>query len=285
METITQRIGNEARAFIVAPVYPFLQRGWITRMSLFIALSYVPLVNLIVARGWRMEYVRRLGWNCHDVLPSPRHVLRYLGNGLLLWLAHGAFLLVPAVVIVAFGLGGWRNVWNDTVYVATLTWDYLWAGGMGTGEYLSLLWRTVVGRLLASATAFLIENIWLVVYVPVYRIGMIRFSLTGRLIRSHLAVWRNLRFLFRNFADIVLMYAFNVFNFVLVFVVDVMLAATVVGAGLVPVVTCYMFYWNSGYRYGHLARRMVADEKLSREAFAPRDDFAPIAAAPAIATA
>lgn len=56
------------------------------------------------------------------------------------------------------------------------------------------------------------------------------------------------------------------------------------GAGLIPVVTFYMFYWNTGYEYGLLARRMVAEEQLSRAAFAPRDDEA-LAPVPATAVA
>ncbi len=262
-ESLSQKLKNEAQAFFVAPVYPFLQKDWPVKMWLFIALSYVPVINLIVARGWRMEYIRRLGWRLDRVLPAPKDSLRFFANGLLLWIARGAFLLVPVFIIATFGLGGWKDLWDDIRFLFQLSMDFFWRRKLAGGEYLHQLWVFTKSEFIANILAFLIENIYLVVYVPIYRIGMIRFALTGSLIKSHAQILKNLRFLFRNFLDILLMYTFNIFNFIVIFLVDLLLTLSVVGVPLIPIVTFYMYYWNTGYEYGLLARTMVEQEGMA----------------------
>lgn len=264
-ESILQKIKNEAKAFLIAPIYPFLQRDWILKMWIFGALAYVPIINLILARGWRMDYIHRLGWRYEKVLPSPRDLITFIKNGVSLWVSTGAFLLFPVVIIVFFGLGGWLDLWNDIVGLFELIIDYFLSRRLTTGEFFGALWNLLVNELIAEFLIFLIENIWLIVYVPIYRVGMIRFALTGNLFQSHLAVGRNLRFLFRNFIDIALMYAFNVFNFILILLIDSILTLTVIGVPLIPIVTFYMFFWNTGYEYGLLAQIMVEQENMTLE--------------------
>lgn len=261
-ETFQQKLVNEARAFVTAPVYPFLQKDWAAKMWIFAVLSYVPILNVIIARGWRMDYIRRLGWREDRALPAPRDWPTFLKNGILLWLSTGVFLLVPAVVLTIFGLDGLLDLWNDVMGLLSLLSGYFLLGALPTDEFLRLLWAFVLEELAATAIVFLVENIWLIIYIPIYRIGMIRFALTGNLFRSHLAVKKNLRFLFRNFVDILLMYAFNIFNVGLVLIVNVVLTATVVGVPLIPILLFFMPYWNSGYEYGLLARIMVEQEQL-----------------------
>lgn len=262
VDTLAPKIVNEAKVFFVAPVYPFLQSDWPWKMWIFGALAYIPFLNVIIARGWRMEYIRRLGWHDENVLPAPQDTLKFLFNGIFLWMATGVFLAVPIVIIVGFGLGGWLDLWNDLLTLLQLTSDYFWIGRLTFREFANALWVFVIFELISEILAFLIENIWLIIYIPIYRIGTIRFALTGKLLKSHLAIRRNLRFLYNNLLDILLMYAFNVFNFILVLVVDTILAFTVVGAFLIPIVTFYMTYWNTGYEYGLLARVMVEQEGL-----------------------
>lgn len=89
---LVPKLKNEARAFVVAPIYPFLQLNWYWKMWIFGVLAYVPLVNITIARGWRMDYIHRLGWRYSTVLPAPKDALRFLINGLLLWIAEYGLL-------------------------------------------------------------------------------------------------------------------------------------------------------------------------------------------------
>ena len=263
--TMQERLKNEAKAFTIAPVYPFVQRDWVLKMWLFVALSYVPVINLIVARGWRKDYIYRIGWRCNAVLPSPLDTLRFLKDGIKLWVATAIYLMIPLLIISIIGIGGIVDLWNDIVYVATLLFDYVWRRSVETSAFLEQLWSFTKTELLHTIYVVLIENVYLIIYIPMYRVAMIRFSITDRLIASHLSIIKNLRFLFVNLIEILLMYAFNVFNFVLIIVIDFLLAASVVGSPLIPVVTFYMFFWNTGYEYGLLAQTMIEQEGLEYE--------------------
>ena len=259
--TLLEKTVEEAKAFTIAPIFPFL-RPERARMLIFLALAYVPLVNVIIARGWRKHYVHRIGCECEKFLPAPGDAKELFVDGLKLWLAHGAFLLPPIVIIATFGLGGWLDLWSDLTEVANMAWAFAWERSMPPSEFLQMLWRFVRWELISTALAFFINNLWLLIYVPIYRIGMIRYALTDNMTLSHLAVRKNLRFLFTNFLDIVLMYAFNVFNFILIITIDILLGASVIGAPLIPIVTFFMPFWNTGYEYGLIARRMAEQEKL-----------------------
>ena len=258
---LAEKLTDEAKVFGTAPFFPFT-RPERARMLLFLVLAYVPLVNIIVARGWRKDYIHRLGWECDKVLPAPGDAATFFVDGLKLWLARGAFLLPPIIIIATFGLGGWLDLWNDIVEFTTMVWVFAVERSTPTDEFLQNLWRFVRWELISALLAFFINNLWLLIYIPIYRIGMIRYALTGRMLASHLSVRKNLRFLFTNLLDIVLMYAFNAFNLVVIVFIDTLLSISVVGAPLIPIVTFFMYFWNTGYEYGLIGRRMAEQEGL-----------------------
>lgn len=264
--TFRGKLVDEIKAFVIAPIYPFMQKYWFLNMWLFALFSYLPIVNVIIARGWRKDYIHRIAWRNESVLPNPKDLLKFLRDGVKLWLVHGLYLLLPVVLIMAFGLGGLVDLFGDIKYIVLLSWDYFVRRTIETPVYLNSLWVFTKTEFIHTAIAFLLENIYLVIYVPLYRIAMIRYSVTGKLRASHLAVVPNLKFLFRNFVGIILMYAFNVFNFLIILAFDFILELTVVGIPLIPIVTVYMFFWNSGYEYGLLGRSMVEDECLAGDA-------------------
>ena len=162
-ETMLQKVQNEAKAFVIAPIYPFLQKDWWAKMWIFAVLSYVPILNVIIARGWRMDYIRRLGWQEERVLPTPRDILKFFMHGLLLWIGTGIFLSIPLLIIIPFGLGGLLDLWGDIVTLFTLVVDYFFNRRLTTGAFLSSLWSFVSGELISEVVVFLVENIWLAI--------------------------------------------------------------------------------------------------------------------------
>jgi len=259
----TQPIVHGLKAYLYSFIYPFTQKDWIQKMWLFAVISYIPVVNLIIARGWRLEFVHRLGLDFERPLPSPRDTVKFFTNGLLLWLITGLFLFIPIFIISKLGLGGFREFWKDIYHVLTLFWDCIW-GNISISEFFRSLVAFIKNELLESAGVFLIENIYLIIYLPLYRIGMIRFALTKNLAASHLAFGKNLRFIYRNFLEVVLLYCFFVVEFLVILLVDSLLALTVIGIPLIPIVTVYMYYWSTGYEYGHIARLMVEQEGMKK---------------------
>lgn len=264
-ESFVQKLKNEAIAFVVAPIYPFLQKDWWKKMWIFGALSYLPVINVIIARGWRMDYIQRLGWHREEVLPRPRDILTFLKNGILLWIATGVFLILPTIIFTIIGIDGIFDLLNDILTFLNLMFDYFSYNKMSFEEFSRSLFSFIIEELLITAFIFIVENIWLFIYIPIYRIGMLRFALTGKLIQSHLSIVKNLTFIYRNFIDIVLMYSFNVFNFLIVLIVSTLLSLTVIGVPLIPILIFFMPFWNSGYEYGLLARVMVEQEGLTEK--------------------
>jgi hypothetical protein len=143
---------------------------------------------------------------------------------------------------------------------------------MTFSKFFSLLGSFIVNELLEALYAFLIHNIWLVVYIPLYRVAMVRFALTKNLLLSHFSLLANLRFVFRNFIDIILLYVFMIVGGFVTLAIDGLLAMSVIGIPLIPIVTTYMYFWYTGYEYGMLGRKMAEQEKME---LAPR--FQPLA--------
>lgn len=257
---IKSKVEHGFKAYLYSFIYPFTQKDWPQKMWLFVVLSYIPVINIIIARGWRLEFVHRLGHGFERPLPGPRDVFKFFKNGLLLWLVTGFFLLLPVVIISKLGLGGFREFVRDIIQLLYLCWDLI-RGNKSLSEFFAALGSFTKNELLESFGAFMIENIYLIIYLPLYRIGMIRFALTKNLLASLTAVGKNLRFIFNNFLEVVLLYAFFLLEFLVVLLVDFILALSVIGIPLIPIVTVYMYYWSTGYEYGHIARLMVEQEK------------------------
>lgn len=255
-------IKSEIRNFAIAPIYPFLQRDWPLKMWVFVLLSYIPFVNVIVARGWRKEYVHRISWGYDRALPNPIHSFQFLLDGIKLWLVTGIYIGVPIIIIVLFGLDGVIDLISDLLELIRLFFSYFF-GSMTGSQFSGELKAFIEEEFINKLYVFLIENIYLVIYVPMYRIAMIRYSITGRLIRSHMSFKKNVMFFKQHFWEIILIYVFNAFNFFLILVIDFFLMVTVIGSPLIPIVTFFVYFWVSGYEYGLLGRYMIREEKLN----------------------
>ena len=105
------KVEHGLKSYFYSYVFPFTQKDCIQKMWIFILISYIPIVNLLVLRGWRFELVHRLGWKKERPLPKAMDFFKFLANGLVLWMVTLAYLAVPIVIIVLFGLGGWGELY------------------------------------------------------------------------------------------------------------------------------------------------------------------------------
>jgi hypothetical protein len=231
-------------------------------MWIFGLLSYVPVVNLIIARGWRLEMVHRVGWEYKQPLPEAKDIFRFLLNGLMLWMVTGLYILFPFVLVRLLGLEGWSALYEDAKYVFFLFVDLLTKESMTFSRFFNLLGSFIINELLEALYVFLIQNIWLVIYIPLYRVAMVRYALTKNLFLSHLSLLANVRFFYNNFIDIILLYVFMFVGGFVTLAIDGLLAMSVIGIPLIPIVTTYMYFWYTGYEYGMLGRKMAEQENL-----------------------
>ncbi|KAA3631281.1 MAG: DUF4013 domain-containing protein [Bacteroidetes bacterium] len=264
MAKLIDRLFEEARAFLYSLVFPFHEKGFWNKTPVFILAAFVPFLNIIILRGWRVELTHRMGWNYEQILPSSSlsKMLSYVFKGIKLWIVTGLYLIVPAILIYKLGLRGTGNMIRYFQELFYFLVDYFNGtnsqGIIGFG--LSWLFRIIFRGILV----FLIENIWLVLYIPMYRIAMIRYALTGKLIYSHLAVVKNFKFLMRNIWTFLLLYGLFFLDSVIKFLVSLVLTMTVILVPLIPVITIFVSYWSSGYDFGLLAQRMVKQEGLEQ---------------------
>ncbi|WP_224996118.1 DUF4013 domain-containing protein [Cesiribacter sp. SM1] len=263
---ILAKVEHGLKLYFYSFIFPFTQKDCIQKMWIFVIMAYLPVINLLLLRGWRFEFVHRLGWHVENPLPRARDFFKFLSNGLLLWMLTFAYLMVPLALIALFGLGGWGELYRDLVYLVELTFDFIFNTQLTLELYVRSLWAFIKNEFIEQLLAFALENIYLVLYVPIYRVAMIRFAVTKRLFHSHLSIFKNLKFIFRNFLDLMLVYLFVLLNGVVAFVATLLLSMTVVLAPVIPVFVFFMYYWSSGYEYGHLARLMVEQDELAPQA-------------------
>ncbi|MCL2933941.1 MAG: DUF4013 domain-containing protein [Trichodesmium sp. MAG_R03] len=260
LQKIKDKVKEETKEFTRAPIFPFLQEDWKSKMPLFFVLGFIPIFNIILHRGWRIEYIHRLGWGYEKILPSPGQTCKLFDKGITLWVINVIFILIPSLIMNIISLSQLTNFWFDLIKLF-----YLLFRSAPIVEYFQALWDFLANEFIYTILDFFIENFWLLIYIPIYRIGTIRFALTGKLINSYFSIRKNFKFLFKNFIEIIFLYIFNTFNFILVLLVDLGLAITIIGVPLIPVVTSYLYYWSSGYKHGMLARLMVEQEGLNFE--------------------
>ncbi|MEO1234282.1 MAG: hypothetical protein AAFZ18_35855 [Myxococcota bacterium] len=161
-----EKVKQEATNFIVGLVFPFLQRDWPVKLWIFWALSYVPVVGFIVARGWRLDLIHRIAWDYDRVLPEVKALPRHFIRGLVLWLITAAYLAVPGFIIVYLGLGGVYDLYQDILQIFTMLREFLWEGTRTPTQLLVGLWDFTINEIVATIGAVLIENIYLFIYIP-----------------------------------------------------------------------------------------------------------------------
>jgi hypothetical protein len=184
--------------YVEALRLPFRQERWPEKVWWLAALGFVPFINLLVFRGWRLEVTRRIGLGEPQLLPEGRDLLRFLGRGIILWTMTLLYFIIPFLIIFTTGAGALRSLREVT------TWLYLSVTNQPTIPLLELLGQEA-GRFMARVA---IEGAWLVV------------------------------------------------SWLLMTTVSAILAATGFGALLIPAVTMPLYYWITGFEYGHLAHKL-----------------------------
>jgi hypothetical protein len=224
---------------------PFRQERWPEKVWWLSALGFVPFIDLLVFRGWRLEVTRRIGLGERQPLPDGRDLLRFLGHGIILWTMTLLYFIIPFLIIFTTGAGTLRSLRE------VATWLYLSVTNQPTIPLLELLGQEA-GRFL---TRVAIQGAWLVVSWPMYRVGMLRFALTGNPL-SFFRLFSNLAIVLRNIGAFIKLFLYELPTFLLMTTVSAILAATGFGALLIPAVTMPLYYWITGFEYGHLAHEL-----------------------------
>ncbi|MEM1108271.1 MAG: DUF4013 domain-containing protein [Planctomycetota bacterium] len=209
----------------------FADPSWINRYWIVPVLILLPVVNLILLRGWRFELMRSLVWQRSPSLPDPARFFHFLGKGLLLWLMTFVYHLPH----LAFGL----------LHFVQLT----HAAGKG-GEALvkEFVLVTLITIVFTAAT-------W-----PLYLVAVLRYAATGSL-SAFLLVPQNLWLVLRHYPRLVLLGLSVLLVTVVHFFLLGVLTATVIGLFVALLATIPIYYAATGHLYAQMAARMAATHR------------------------
>lgn len=212
-------------------------------------IAYIPIADFILLRGWRLELVRRMARNEENFLPpvhSPMHYIKFMKNGIILWMMTFLYLGVPFVIIFSTGTGYWGGLFEIVKWV-----------------YYSLFSTTPVAPLSEILTEnsknalfrLGIEGVWLILSAPLYRAAMIRFAFTHSIF-SFFNVISNIQFLFKQRNLFLKTYVFSLVFNVLSLAATFLLTITGIGIVFIPLIVLIVYYYSTGYEYGHLAQEV-----------------------------
>lgn len=230
-----------------ALTFPFRRPDWLSRLGWLAFVNFVPVLNLILLRGWRLDLTRRVGYGDPQPLPDLKDVGNFLGNGVILWTMTFLYNL-PLFIIVLFlerDLPG--NLWRLAVYFFNLLTD---GEGASAAVFVEL-----VARIAGQA---IIPGLYALFAWPLYRAAMLRFAMTGSP-GAFLKPVANLRLVVRHLNLFFLLFFFDLLSQTLLTVVGGALTAIGIGFLLVPAVLLPMYYWTTGHLYGQVAAALAPE--------------------------
>jgi hypothetical protein len=234
---------------------PFRNDRWLEKIWWISVIGFIPILDLLIFRGWRLDITRRIALGETDVLPNGRDVMRFLVNGAILWTMTLLYFIVPFLIIFASGTGSLRSIWQS------LQWLYLTLLTDQPTASLGEVLGQEIGRFLGRVA---IEGAWVIISWPLYRAGMLRFAMTGNPL-AFFRLFANLVVVLRNVKAFVVLFLYELPTFLLMTVLSAILTATGFGALLVPAISMPLYYWITGFEYGHLALKLSPQFRQARE--------------------
>jgi len=233
--------------------YPLREKGGLARIGWLLLLDYIPVLNLIILRGWRWEVARRFAHGIKPVLPEIGLILTFAARGLGLWFMTFLYGLVPVIIISQAGWGGIRDFISDA-------WTFLRI--VAGFEQSITLTQFVLTELWHSLLAALVDGSWLLVSLPLYRAAMIRYAATERF-SCFFDVVANLRFILAFPGSFAKLYLYSFLLSGAIAIGSAILVATGIGALVVPLVSLPVYYWTTAAEYGHLGHVYLEWERAN----------------------
>lgn len=230
-------------------------------LGLGIALNFLQwalFVNTPIARGWRLDIVRRMGEGSARIVPNlmPLSIWRYFRKGLVLIVMRGLYFLPHALFlflssnqfflklkdIVLWGFEKWRGKEEEAIV------DYIL--------------RTIPEFAFDLMLQFVVVLLYLVLVWPVYRITMIKYAMgqiRGSGFLSPVVLMDSIRIYTKESALILGIYFFTLLTDFLVALIIFILVSISLGfiGFILPMLVLLIQHWPKGYAYGVLAHQLI----------------------------
>ncbi|PHN00701.1 hypothetical protein [Flavilitoribacter nigricans] len=237
---------------------------WVLRLwqwIVLVILSIIPFVNFIFLRGWRIKVVEKVvrAPQLFDAKSSKQKKVAmelfspivnapmFFLKGAILWLVHWLFW---SPIIIFFLLMGYEMLIS---FVEILIWG---------GKSLFGLTQTTFTEIMADnkqnlLTIVLGTTVYYFIYWPIYRAGMIRYAVEGK-VRYLFQILQNLKFAqkYARFFIPACFYATAVDLILLNLAVLIGASIPVIGYGIVVVIIFPAVYATTAYVYGNLAKKI-----------------------------
>ncbi len=246
-----------------ALIFPLFQKNWFSKTWWLVLLAMIPILDLVFLRGWRVQLVHNMAKGYDDILPSP-NIIKYFFNGLILWIMTGFYLVIPFIIIFLVGAGELGTFIDISKWAI----DSLVSSTAPEKTLSLILQESAVNYSIRITIAFL----WLLVSMPIYRIGMIRFAITGRW-SCFLNIPLNTFLVIKHIKHFILMWIFGFFLIVFLTIIYTILTATIVLAILAPLVVLMVYYGATGYEFGELGYTLNKSEIDGNKNLQPETDI------------
>lgn len=243
-----QRGHEDAHGYFHPLVYPLSDAGSATQIWWLALINYVPFINLLLLRGFRLELTRRVMRGERPYFPPASQMLTFLLQGALLWTMTALYLVPPLLLMAILGLRGITAFFGDLLTLA----------GIAFGLTDASIWAFVVQELWSSFLAAVVDSVWAILSLPLYRAAMIHYAVTSKL-SAFFAIHTNIGFMVRHWKAFANTYLFSFLVNTLIAFVSLFLLSTAIGALAIPLLALPVYYWTTGYEYGHLAQLFARD--------------------------
>ena len=234
--------------FFYPLVFPFYQKKWLSRTWWLNLIAIIPIVDLIIFTGWRRKLIRNMAYNEEHILPKAE-LLSFFKHGIILWIVATLFLIIPMILIFTVGSGAGGSIIEfGSWFVGLVTQD---PNTISTKEMLASQGNDFIIRVL-------IEIVWALVSIPILSTGLMRYAITekiGTLFNLPVNTMYAIKYIGPHF----MMWIFKFFLIIFVAVVTSLLISSVVLAILAPMFALSIYYWSTGYEFGHLAEKIKMD--------------------------
>jgi hypothetical protein len=238
-----------------ALAYPFTQSNWLVALAYVGAIQFIPILGLLIIRGWRFDIARRVGAGTTTRLPDWRGATEHLKQGTLLFLVTIVHF-IPLYILLA--APRWGIIW---AVVDLVRWFYL--------RYFTVIEPPPLAEILDSGFKALVLFVVIMLVVPPILSAIVesatqRYAQTGR-VRVLFEFWHSIRLACGDLGDVVRIEAGILLLNLVVFVVSLLLMMTVGGAAFIPPVMIPVYMWTRGALMGQWIRKNRAEEALAAQ--------------------
>jgi len=219
--------------------YIFEYPNWYLRLWIFPAIAIVPvigLIGIILLKGWRFKMTQHLAASSAE-LPKI-DLFQFFKTGFVLWIFTFLYLFVPAIFLFATGLGGPISLIMDTGVILN----------QGINPWAAAVTQNIV-------VTIIVYLIWLVMSLPAYQAGMIRYAMSDSW-TSMLNVPANVLLVLRNPIHFTKFYVSWTILSMMVILISATLISSIAGIILVPTVITCVYYITTAHELGALAERL-----------------------------